>query len=175
MTMELFKNDKARIARAMCLWTVSLSCLPHECDNHNLTYVFSKVSFRIGQIIGQPLGGLLSHPARTMPFFNSPFWREYPFALPCFAASAFAFFATILAVLALPEVPLCVNPFAGPANAILQTLQKKNDNRLTPISEEPDTPQSSLKATLALLDTNSILILASLFTVAFTSEMPFVM
>lgn len=69
-----------------------------------MTDDFEKVSFRIGQIIGQPLGGLLSHPARTMPFFDSPFWREYPFSLPCFAASIFAFSATVLAIVALPEV-----------------------------------------------------------------------
>jgi len=36
----------------------------------------------MGQGIGQPIGGLLSHPERHLSLFDSPFWRRHPFALP---------------------------------------------------------------------------------------------
>jgi hypothetical protein len=65
-----------------------------------------KVSYKIGQIIGQPLGGLLAHPSRTMPYFDTPFWREYPYALPCFTSGAFALVFTILAIYTVPEVSI---------------------------------------------------------------------
>lgn len=65
----------------------------------------------MGQIVGQPLGGLLSHPERTIPFFNTPFWNEYPFALPCFISAGFAVCALIIGALNIDEVgghsPFC--------------------------------------------------------------------
>ena len=58
----------------------------------------------MGQIVGQPLGGLLSHPEKHFEAFNTPFWNEYPFALPCFIASAFALFAVVFAYFTIEEV-----------------------------------------------------------------------
>lgn len=50
------------------------------------------------------MGGLLSHPADKFDSFNTPFWREYPFSLPCFIAAAFAVFAVSVGFFTLPEV-----------------------------------------------------------------------
>ncbi|KLO06630.1 MFS general substrate transporter [Schizopora paradoxa] len=40
------------------------------------------IAYRLGQGIGQPVGGLLSHPERQFSVFDTPFWRRHPFALP---------------------------------------------------------------------------------------------
>ncbi|KAI5122775.1 hypothetical protein M0805_000119 [Coniferiporia weirii] len=48
------------------------------------------IAYRMGQIVGQPMGGLLAHPEKNFSLFDTPFWHEYPFALPCFVASAYA-------------------------------------------------------------------------------------
>jgi hypothetical protein len=62
--------------------------------------------YRLGQIIGLPLGGFLAHPERQFPntFFDGPFWQKYPFVLPCFFGAAFALFAVALGTIFLDEV-----------------------------------------------------------------------
>ncbi|QRV91521.1 major facilitator superfamily transporter [Ceratobasidium sp. AG-Ba] len=61
-------------------------------DRSNQATAFSimNVSYRLGQIIGLPLGGLLAHPERRWKVFDTPFWHEYPFLLPCLVGAAFA-------------------------------------------------------------------------------------
>lgn len=63
-----------------------------------------QIAYRMGQIIGQPMGGLLSHPERNFKIFDTPFWNEYPFALPCFISAAFAIFGVIFGWFAIQEV-----------------------------------------------------------------------
>jgi len=58
----------------------------------------------LGQLISLSLGGFLSHPERNSPFFNNSFWKEYPFALPCFVAGALAATGVTLGLLFLEEV-----------------------------------------------------------------------
>lgn len=41
-----------------------------------------QIAYRLGQGIGQPIGGLLSHPERHFSLFDTPFWRKHPFSLP---------------------------------------------------------------------------------------------
>lgn len=69
-----------------------------------LKCVLCQIAYRMGQIIGQPMGGLLAHPERNFTSFDTPFWHEYPFALPCFIGSAFAVFAAIFGYFAIQEV-----------------------------------------------------------------------
>lgn len=113
----------------------------------------AQVSYKAGQIVGQPLGGLLSHPARTMPYFDTPFWREYPFALPCFVAAVFALIFTVLAVYTVPETLKRSEPDAACADLV-----------------KPK-PRS---AVWDALNGTAIAILASLFSMAFVSEIIFV-
>ncbi|KNC99651.1 uncharacterized protein SPPG_09241 [Spizellomyces punctatus DAOM BR117] len=60
-------------------------------DNSNRGRAFSLLglSMGIGSICGPMVGGLLSQPALTFPsWFDTPFWREYPFLLPCLVSAA---------------------------------------------------------------------------------------
>jgi MFS family permease len=74
-------------------------------DKLNQDFAFSGlgISYRMGQIIGQPIGGFLSHPARNWEFFRTRFWIDNPFSLPCFAAAAFTLVSVTLAYFFLDE------------------------------------------------------------------------
>lgn len=63
--------------------------------------------YRIGQIVGQPIGGFLAHPERHWPkIFAGTFWAKYPFSLPCFVGAGFALSAVAYAAIVLEEVHL---------------------------------------------------------------------
>lgn len=63
-----------------------------------------QVAVRVGQVGGQSLGGLLSHPERHIKLFDAPFWRKYPFALPGLVAGAFGMMTWAYSSFALKEV-----------------------------------------------------------------------
>lgn len=63
-----------------------------------------QVAGRIGQVGGQSLGGLLSHPERIMNLFDYPLWRDYPFALPGIVAGSFGMIIWMYSVFSLKEV-----------------------------------------------------------------------
>jgi MFS family permease len=70
------------------------------------SYIFTMIGvvYRTGQILGQPVGGSLSHPERHFPaLFDHPFWRAYPYALPCFVGAAYALVCAILGQIILRE------------------------------------------------------------------------
>ena len=52
------------------------------------------------------IGGGLSHPYERFPraFGWSKFWKEYPYALPCFTAALFCVSAFVVAFIWLKEV-----------------------------------------------------------------------
>ena len=50
------------------------------------------------------MGGYLAHPERHWALFRTPFWREYPFALPCFVAAFAASVTVIMGYFLLDEV-----------------------------------------------------------------------
>lgn len=73
----------------------------------NQSTVFSALTltYRMGQIVGLPLGGLLAHPERHFPnIFNTPFWLHYPFLLPCLAGALGALIGLVLGMIFLNEV-----------------------------------------------------------------------
>ena len=90
-----------------------------------------KIAYRTGQIVGLPLGGLLAHPARNFTLFQTPFWYEYPFALPCFVASVFAACFVIMGYFALPEVcqKICKLPPSAVLDDIADPRVQKEINR----------------------------------------------
>lgn len=108
-TMLLEKSDATNQNSAF-QW-LSVSSPTFICYIGNLHV--EKVAYRIGQIVGLPIGGFLAHPERHFPLFQSQFWFDYPFALPCFAASAFAVCAVIIGYLALEEVYIAYDNRAG--------------------------------------------------------------
>jgi MFS family permease len=71
--------------------------------NQGSAFALMSVSYRLGQTIGLPIGGLLAHPEKKYPIFQAPFWEKYPFALPCFVGSGFALTAFVLGLFLLDE------------------------------------------------------------------------
>ncbi|KDQ12903.1 hypothetical protein BOTBODRAFT_404881 [Botryobasidium botryosum FD-172 SS1] len=71
--------------------------------NQSLAFTGLGITYRIGQIIGLPLGGFLSHPERTWEIFRSPFWLMYPYALPCFVGAGSAAIFVFLGAAFLSE------------------------------------------------------------------------
>jgi len=50
-------------------------------------------------------GGLLSRPQDRWPdIFSHPFWKKYPYFLPCVAASVYGIASLIIASVSLKEV-----------------------------------------------------------------------
>lgn len=65
------------------------------------------MAYRLGQVVGHPLGGYLAHPERHWSYFrHSAFWSEYPFVLPGFVASAMTAVVVVLGVFWIEEVRL---------------------------------------------------------------------
>ncbi|CAG8445444.1 2068_t:CDS:2 [Acaulospora colombiana] len=63
-------------------------------------FAWMMMSYRTGQILGQPVGGVLAHPERAFPsLFGGAFWRAHPYALPCFVGAAYAAFFAIVGAL----------------------------------------------------------------------------
>ena len=59
---------------------------------------------------GDSLGGFLSHPERKFALFDTQFWKEEPFALPCFVAAFISAVACIYGIsIKEVRVPLSEN------------------------------------------------------------------
>ncbi|KAA1467087.1 MFS general substrate transporter [Dentipellis sp. KUC8613] len=75
-------------------------------DETNLSQALSlmPVTWAVGSTIGPLMGGQLSRPATRFPeIFGSPFWRQYPYFLPCGVAAAFTTLSLVLAAFFLKE------------------------------------------------------------------------
>ena len=61
-------------------------------------------AFGLGFMVGPFIGGILSDPATGFGGpFDSQFWSDYPYLLPCIFSSAMSTIALILAIFKLPE------------------------------------------------------------------------
>ncbi|KIJ40955.1 hypothetical protein M422DRAFT_230020 [Sphaerobolus stellatus SS14] len=87
------------------VWACTKVMTAELTDKTNQARAFqgTMVAYRIGQVVGLPLGGLLAHPERNIPIFRTPFWYEYPFALPCFVAAGFTALSVALGYFFLGE------------------------------------------------------------------------
>ncbi|CAE6457524.1 unnamed protein product [Rhizoctonia solani] len=72
-------------------------------SNQDLAFSLLAMSYRLGQVSGLPLGGLLAHPEERFPWFRTAFWAEYPYLLPCLAGAAFAVLSIIPGVIFIEE------------------------------------------------------------------------
>ncbi|KDN50086.1 hypothetical protein RSAG8_01422, partial [Rhizoctonia solani AG-8 WAC10335] len=72
-------------------------------SNQDLAFSLLAVSYRLGQITGLPLGGLLAHPEERFSWFRTAFWAEYPYLLPCLVGAAFAVFSILPGVIFIEE------------------------------------------------------------------------
>lgn len=71
--------------------------------NQDLAFSLLQITYRLGQIIGLPLGGLLAHPEQQFAWFRTAFWTEYPYLLPCLVGSAFAMASVIPGIIFIEE------------------------------------------------------------------------
>ncbi|KAF8609314.1 MFS general substrate transporter [Ceratobasidium sp. AG-I] len=72
-------------------------------SNQDVAFASLHITYRAGQIIGLPLGGLLAHPEQRFALFRTPFWAEYPYLLPCLVGAAFAMASVIPAAIFIEE------------------------------------------------------------------------
>src|SRR5258708_8486848 len=82
-----------------------------ERSNQGAAFAAVSIRYRMGQIIGLPLGGYLAHPERQWPQLFSGsgawggFWKSYPFIFRCLVGAAFAFMRVLLWLFVLVFVP----------------------------------------------------------------------
>lgn len=157
-----------------CLRVMASEISSKETKSH----VFSLlgVAYRTGQILGQPVGGVLVHPERRFPaLFDAPFWRTYPYALPCFVGGAYALLCAILGQIILretltskrgakkasPSIPGTDSDEAAPL------LYNGSSGSSTPAQEQPPNPTvfSLLTWPLAslLLSTVAMVLMTEMF------------
>ncbi|QRV75720.1 major facilitator superfamily transporter [Ceratobasidium sp. AG-Ba] len=85
---------------------VSKSMLGELTDDTNQAQCFAymPIVWAAGSTIGPFIGGTLAHPATLVPkLFDTPFWKEYPYFLPCLVASIFTSSVFICSVFSLEE------------------------------------------------------------------------
>ncbi|EJD05642.1 MFS general substrate transporter [Fomitiporia mediterranea MF3/22] len=128
-----------------------------------------QIAFRTGQIVGQPLGGLLSHPSRTMPVFDRSFWRNYPFSLPCFIAAAIAGLSVIWAYFALDET-LPSRKVGRSHKAIPSDSQSGSQESTRETAENQRSQNASVRS---VLTPHVMSVLASIFVMTLVSEVLF--
>ncbi|KAG8715981.1 hypothetical protein FRC11_011674, partial [Ceratobasidium sp. 423] len=100
-------------------------------SNQDLAFSLLSMSYRLGQITGLPLGGLLAHPEQRFSWFRTAFWAEYPYLLPCLAGAAFAVFSIIPGVIFIEET------------LPSKRKQRKRSNKRTPSYGSTDSSVSS--------------------------------
>ncbi|BGO90910.1 hypothetical protein NBRC10512_002338 [Rhodotorula toruloides] len=83
-------------------------------SNQGRAFSFLPPAWSIGSIIGPLLGGYLSHPADNFPslFGHSTFFRNNPYALPCFVGALFPFLGALVGLFFLEESLKPVKPVA---------------------------------------------------------------
>ncbi|EUC66729.1 MFS general substrate transporter, putative [Rhizoctonia solani AG-3 Rhs1AP] len=96
-------------------------------SNQDTAFSMMNMSYRFGQIIGLPLGGLLAHPERRWKAFQTPFWKEYPFILPCFVGAGFSLISVLFGFFFIQEA--------------LKKARRKA--KRSPYSSGPSTPKPS--------------------------------
>ncbi|EJD37989.1 MFS general substrate transporter [Auricularia subglabra TFB-10046 SS5] len=101
----------------------------------------------LGGTLGPFLGGTLSHPHERYPeWFGSPFWRDYPYLLPCLISACYSLLIFGLALLFLRESRPPHRKLAGNDYHQLSDLP---DTPSTPSTPEPPEPEpASLRSIL---------------------------
>jgi len=85
--------------------SVGRAMLAEVTDSSNRSRAFGMIGLgpSVGSLVGGGMGGVLAEPAEKYPILNTPFFRNYPYALPVFAAGAVNFISWILGYFYLPE------------------------------------------------------------------------
>jgi len=72
--------------------------------NQTVAFPLYDIIAALGYAVGPLIGGTFANPAIEFPqWFDTPFWRSYPYLLPCLITSVGALVAILLAVFVLEE------------------------------------------------------------------------
>ncbi|KAH9858823.1 MFS general substrate transporter [Lenzites betulinus] len=72
--------------------------------NQSTAFPLYDIVSALGFVIGPLIGGTFADPAKEWPdIFTDPFWKEYPYLLPCLITTAISTVAALLSVFALKE------------------------------------------------------------------------
>ncbi|CAE7170299.1 unnamed protein product [Rhizoctonia solani] len=72
--------------------------------NQAQAFAFMPMVWSLGSTLGPFLGGTLNHPAELLPgLFDTPFWNNYPYFLPCLVAAIYASCVFMVGTLCLKE------------------------------------------------------------------------
>lgn len=72
--------------------------------NQAQAFAFLPIVWSTGSTLGPFIGGTLSHPAELLPgVFDTPFWKKYPYFLPCLIAAIYAACVFVAGALFLKE------------------------------------------------------------------------
>ncbi|KAJ1311352.1 hypothetical protein OPQ81_009845 [Rhizoctonia solani] len=112
-------------------------------SNQDTALSMMNISYRLGQIIGLPLGGLLAHPERRWRVFQTPFWNEYPFILPCFVGAAFSLVSVLFGFFFVEET-------------LPSKIKTRRKAKRSPYSSGSSTPPVPKSTTPLLSDENEL-------------------
>ncbi|KAF8325220.1 major facilitator superfamily domain-containing protein [Cantharellus anzutake] len=105
--------------------------------NRAILFTFLPVAWISGFTIAPFIGGSLQHPAQRFPaYFDHPFWREYPYFLPCLVAASFPILAFFIGIMFLKETNESVRRV--PRGATYGSVP--SDDRFESTPRHPSTP-----------------------------------
>jgi len=84
---------------------MSRAILAEISDHTNRARSFTALGIGviIGRLFGNGIGGLLAEPADKYEFFNTVFWRNYPYVLPVFVSAGINLLSLVVGAIFLPE------------------------------------------------------------------------
>ncbi|TCD61847.1 hypothetical protein EIP91_007837 [Steccherinum ochraceum] len=85
---------------------VMKSMMAELTDSTNIAQAFALIPivWSAGATVGPFMGGTLANPHEQWPeIFSHPFWREYPYFLPCAASAVFSLVVFVLVAVLLKE------------------------------------------------------------------------
>ncbi|GBE80717.1 predicted protein [Sparassis crispa] len=75
-----------------------------DASNQSTAFPLYDIVSALGFVIGPLIGGTFANPATLFPrWFDSPFWRIYPYFLPCLVTASIAMLTLFIAVFVLEE------------------------------------------------------------------------
>ncbi|KAF8220943.1 MFS general substrate transporter [Tricholoma matsutake] len=96
-----------------------------DSTNRAQAFPFMSIVWAIGVTIAPLVGGSLSRPHEHFPsVFGGPFWKQYPYFLPCLVSSSFAIVAFVVTLVFFKETV----PKVSTAHATEQSVQCSEDN-----------------------------------------------
>ncbi|KAG9098120.1 hypothetical protein FRC06_006792 [Ceratobasidium sp. 370] len=88
-------------------WAASFTILGEITDPSISATAFSAINigYSIGTMIGPSIGGFLVHPYDHFAMFRSDYWKNNPYALPCFAGAFLCLLTALVITFGLDEGP----------------------------------------------------------------------